>query len=204
MTQYNSFNVKLSNLQLNELKSAMKNETEAVLRLSSNMIDNPNDETNLLHKLLSTNHLLVDNIKLAFPNKSSTDIKLSKTQLSKLMQSGGFLGRILGPLLRTGLSLMKNVIQPLAKGVLIPLELIAAASAADAEIHKNILEPGTTTLIIFNDETEDIIKIVKSLEVSGLLLKGVGETIENEAKEQKGGFLSMLLGTLGESLSGNI
>ena len=80
MTQYNSFNVKLSNLQLNELKSAMKNETEAVLRLSSNMIDNPNDETNLLHKLLSTNHLLVDNIKLAFPNKSSTDIKLSKTQ----------------------------------------------------------------------------------------------------------------------------
>ena len=100
------------------------------------------------------------------------------------MQSGGFLGRILGPLLRTGLSLMKNVIQPLAKGFLIPLELIAAASAADAEIHKNILEPGTTTLIIFNDETEDIIKIVKSLEVSGLLLKGVGETIENEAKEQ--------------------
>ena len=181
MTQYNSFNVKLSNLQLNELKSAMKNETEAVLRLSSNMIDNPNDETNLLHKLLSTNHLLVDNIKLAFPNKSSTDIKLSKTQLSKLIQSGGFLGRILGPLLRTGLSLMKNVIQPLAKGVLIPLELIAAA---DAEIHKNILGPGTTTLIIFNDETEDIIKIVKSLEVSGLLLKGVGETIENEAKEQ--------------------
>ena len=204
MTQYNSFNVKLSNLQLNELKSAMKNETEAVLRLSSNMIDNPNDETNLLHKLLSTNHLLVDNIKLAFPNKSSTDIKLSKTQLSKLIQSGGFLGRILGPLLRTGLSLMKNVIQPLAKGVLIPLELIAAASVADAEIHKNILGPGTTTLIIFNDETEDIIKIVKSLEVSGLLLKGVGETIENEAKEQKGGFLSMLLGTLGESLSGNI
>ena len=184
MTQYNSFNVKLSNLQLNELKSAMKNETEAVLRLSSNMIDNPNDETNLSHKLLSTNHLLVDNINLAFPHKSSTDIKLSKTQLSKLIESGGFLGRILGPLLRTGLSLMKNVIQPLAKGVLIPLELIAAASAADAEIHKNILEPGTTTLIIFNDETEDIIKIVKSLEVSGLLLKGVGETIENEAKEQ--------------------
>ena len=72
----------------------------------------------------------------------------------------------------------------MAKGVLIPLELIAAASAADAEIHKNILGPGTTTLIIFNDETEDIIKIVKSLEVSGLLLKGVGETIENEAKEQ--------------------
>ena len=82
MTQSNSYNVKLSNLQLNELKSAMKNETEAVLRLSSNMIDNPNDETNLSHKLLSTNHLLVDNINLAFPHKSSTQLILSYQKLN--------------------------------------------------------------------------------------------------------------------------
>ena len=120
------------------------------------------------------------------------------------MQSGGFLGRLLGPLLKTGLPLIKNVIKPLAKSVLIPLGLTAAASAADAGIHKKILGSGNTTLIISNNEIEDIIKIVKSLEDSGLLLKGVTETIQNEVKEQKGGFLSMLLGTLGANLLGNI
>ena len=117
---------------------------------------------------------------------------------------GEFLARLLGPLLKTGLPLIKNIIKPLAKSVLIPLGLTAAASAADAGIHKKILGSGNTTLIISNDEIHDIIKIVKSLEDSGLLLKGVSETVQNEAKEQKGGFLSMLLGTLGASLLGNI
>ena len=121
-----------------------------------------------------------------------------------MIQSGGFLGRLLGPLLKTGLPLIKNVIKPLAKSVLIPLGLTAAASAADAGIHKKILGSGNTTLIISNNEIEDIIKIVKSLEDSGLLLKGVTETVQNEVKEQKGGFLSMLLGTLGVSLLGNV
>ena len=121
------------------------------------------------------------------------------------MQSGGFLGKLLGPLLRTGLPLMKNVIKPLAQSVLIPLGLTAAASDADAGIYKKILGSGhNTTLIISNDEMEDILKIVKSLEDLGLLLKGVSETTTNEAKEQKGGFLSMLLGTLGASLLGNM
>ena len=122
-----------------------------------------------------------------------------------MIQSGVFLGRLLGPLLKTGLPLMKNVIKPLAKSILAPLGLTAAAAAAaDAGIHKKILGSGTTTLIISNDEMKDIIGIIKSLEDSGLLLKGVSETIQNEAKEQKGGFLSMLLGTLGASLLGNI
>ena len=81
----------------------------------------------------------ITNPRKAFANHTSTDIKLSKAQLSKMMQLRGFLGRLLGPLLRTGLPLMKNVIQPLAKSVLIPLGLTAAASAADAGIHqKNI------------------------------------------------------------------
>ena len=94
---------------------------------------------------------------------------------------------------------MKSVIQPLAKSVLILLGLTAAASAADAGIHKKILRSGhNTTLIISNDEMKDILKIVKYLEDSGLLLERVSEAIKNEAKEQKGGFLSMLLGTLGE------
>ena len=121
-----------------------------------------------------------------------------------MMQLGGFLGRLLGPLIKTGLPLIKNVIKPLAKSVLIPLGLTAAASQADAGIHKNILGSGNKTLIISNDEIEDIIKIVKSLEDSGLLLKGVTETVQNEVKEQKGGFLSMLLGALGASLLGNL
>ena len=100
---------------------------------------------------------------------------------------------------------MKNIIKPFAKSVLIPLGLTAVASAADTGMYKKLLgSSNNTPLIISNDEMEDIIKIVKSLEDSGLLLKGVTETVQNEVKEQKGGFLSMLLGTLGASLLGNI
>ena len=130
MTQYNTLNVKLSNLQLNKLKPAITNETEVVLRLSSNMIGD--NETNFPHKFLLTNRQ-VSNLRKALTNYLSTDIKLSKTQLSKMMQSGGFLGRLLGPLLKTGLPLIKNVIKPLSKSFLIPLGLTAAA--ADARIH---------------------------------------------------------------------
>ena len=135
MTQYNSLNVKLSNSQLNKFTSAMKNETDVGLRLSSNMIGD--NETNFPHKLLLTNWQ-VSNLRKASSNYLLTDIKLSKTQLSKMIPSGGFLGRLLDPLLKTGLPLIKNVINPLAKSVLIPLGLTAAASAGDAGIHKNI------------------------------------------------------------------
>ena len=93
------------------------------------------NETNFPHKLLLTNRQ-VANLRKAFANNLRTDIKLSKSQVSKIKQSGGFLGRLLGPLLKTGLLLIKNVIKPLAKSVLIPLGLTAAASAADAGIHK--------------------------------------------------------------------
>ena len=93
------------------------------------------NETDFPHKLLLSNRQ-VSNLRKVFENHSSADNKLSKTQLSKMMQSGGFLGRLLGPLLKTGLPLIKNVIKPLAKSVLIPLGLTAAASAADARIHK--------------------------------------------------------------------
>ena len=138
-----------------------------------------------------------------------------------MVQSGEFLGRLIGPLLKTGLPLIKNIMKPLAKSVLIPLGLTVTASAADAGIHKKILGLGhrhfspsashnnndnnnNNTTLISSDEMEDIIEVVKSLEDSGLLLKGVSETIQNEAKKQKGGFLSMLLGALGASLLGNI
>ena len=140
------------------------------------MIGNYDDETNFPHKLLLTNRQLA-NLHKAFANHLSTNIKLSKTQLSKMMQSGGFFGRLLGPLLKTGLPLIKNVIKPLAKSVLIFLGLTAAASAPDTGIHKKILGSGhnnsTAKLIISNNEMDDIIKIVKSLEDSGFLLKRV-------------------------------
>ena len=118
-----------------------------------------------------------------------------------MIQSGGVLSRLLGLLLKTGLPLIKDVIETLAKSVLIALELIPAASAADIGAHKTILGSGcrhssssashnnTTALIISNKEMAGIIKIVKSLEDSALLLKGVAETVQNEVKEQKEGFL---------------
>ena len=107
---------------------------------------------------------------------------------------------------------MKNMLKPLAKKVLILLAPTAAASAADAGYQKKIFNLGhpsdfsnwRKTSVISNEEVEDIIKIVKSLEEPGLLIKGVRETIENEAKEQKGGFLGMLFGTLGTILLGNL
>ena len=133
---------------------------------------------------------------------------LSKTQLSKMIQSGELLGRLLGPLLKTGLPLMKSVIKTLAKSVLVLLGLTAAAAAAaDAGIDKIILgssHNNNAILIISNNEMDDVLEIVKSLEDSGTLLKGVSETIQNEAKEQRGGFLSMLLGTLSAFLLGDL
>ena len=127
-------------------------------------------ETNFPHKLLLTNRQ-VSNLRRSFTNYLSTDIKLSKIQLSKMIQPGGFLGRLLVPLLKIRLLLKKIVIKPLTESVLIPLGLTTTASAADAEIHKIILWSGNlTTLIITNDEIEEIIKIIKSLADSGLLL----------------------------------
>ena len=106
------------------------------MRFSLNIVGE--GETNFPHKLLLTNRQ-VENLLKAFAYKSSTDTNLSKTQLSKTVQSGGFLGRLLGPLIKTGLPLIKNVIKPLPKSVLIPLGLTAAASAAEAGMHKKVL-----------------------------------------------------------------
>ena len=129
-------------------------------------------------------------LKNAFNNNMSTDLKLSKVQISKIIQSGGFLGSLLSKLAGP---LMKVVI-PLAKNVLAPLGITPAASATDGGIQKKkkIRNSRTTTLIISNEGMNDIMKIVQALEDSNLLLKGVTITIKNERKKQKGGFLSML------------
>ena len=197
MTQHNSLHVKLSNSQLDKLKSAIKNGTDVILKLSSNMIGDSDNEANFPHKLLLTNRQ-VANIRKAFVNRTSTDIKLSKAQLTK-MQKGGFL-RFLAPLLKSGLPLLKSVIKPL--GI---LGLTAAASATDSAINKKILGSGNNpTLITSNDDMPDLLKIVISSENSGILLNGITETVKKEVKEQKGGFLSILLGTLGPSLLGDL
>ena len=144
--------------------------------------------------------------KLVKDNKITYELsQLSqiKTQLPRMMQSEGFLGSPLGPLLKTGVLLRENVIDALAKRVLIPLLLTAAASAADAGTHQKFLGSGNTTLTILNDEVEDIIKIFKYLEDSPLLSKRVSDTVQNEAKK-KGGFPGMLLGTLGALSLGNM
>ena len=121
-----------------------------------------------------------------------TDLKISKAQIFKKIQSGGFLGSLLSKL---GGPLMKVAI-PLAKNVLAPLGITAAASAIDAVIQKKIHGSETTTLIISNEEMNDRMKIVQALEHSNVLLKGSTKTIKNETKKQKEGFLSMLLGSL--------
>ena len=154
MTQYNTLNIKLSNLQLSNWKSEMKNNTEATLKISSNVVCDSDYEHNFLDKLLLTN-TQVSKLCKAFANGSSANIKLSKTQLHKIGQSGGFLGRLLGPLLKTALPLIRNAIKLLAKSVLIPLVSTAAASATDAGIHKKMVGSGVTALLISNEEMND-------------------------------------------------
>ena len=157
------------------------------------------DGTNLPHELLLTT---IQKTKLGnvFNNNMSTDLKLSKAEISKIVQSGEFSGSLLsklaGPLMKVAV--------PLAKNILAPLGITAAASAIDAGIQKKIYGSRTATLIISNEEMNDIMKIVQALEDSNILLKDITKTIKNETKEQKGGLLSMLSGTLEASLLGNL
>ena len=194
MVEYTKINCKLTNVQLNKLKKAVKSNEGATLRLD---IKNLNKDEVPRELLLTTRQ----NTKLrsAINNNLTTDIKLSKAQIKKLIQSGGFLGKLLsklaGPLMKVAL--------PLAKNVLAPLGLTVAMSAINGSIQKKIHGSGIK-LILEQEDMNDIMKIIEALENSGILLKGVSKTIENETKEQTGGFLSMLLGTLEASLLGNL
>ena len=194
MVECSEINCKLTNIQLNKLKKAVKSNEAVTLRLG---IRNFNKNETPHELLLATRQ----NTKLrnALNNNSATDIKLSKAQIKKIIQSGGFFGKLLsksaGPL--------KKVALPLVKNVLAPLGLTAAMSAIDGSIQKKIHGSGVR-LIIEQEDMNGIMKIIKALENSGILLKGVSKAIENETKEQKGGFLSMLLGALGANLLGNL
>ena len=190
-----SLNAKLSDTQLKKLKTGVKNKTGTSLRMSLKNFH----KNDLPDELLLTTRQKTK-LRNVFNSNMSTDLKLSRPQIFKIIQSRGFLGSLLSKLADP---LMKVAI-PLAKNVLAPLGITAAASEIDAGIQKEIHGSGTTTLIISTEEMKNIIKIVQALEDSNILLKGVNKTIKNEIKEQKGRFLSMLLGTLGASLLGNL
>ena len=173
------------------------------MKISSNVIRDSVVENNFPHKLLLTN-TQVSKLRKAFTNGSSANVELSKTQLHKIGQSRGYLGSLLGPLLKTGFPLIRNVLKQLAKSVLIPLGLTVAPSETDVAVHKNLFGLGNIALTISNKEMNDIVKIIKPLEDSGLLMKGVSETIKIEAKKQNGEFLRMLVDPLGASLLRNL
>ena len=195
MVEHSNVNVKLTDTQLKKLKTAVRNNTAITLRISFKIFQG----NNLPHELLLITRQKTK-LRNALNNNMSTDIKLSKAQITKIIQSRGFLGSLLsklaGPLMKVAV--------PLAKNILAPLGITAAASAIDAGIQKKTHGSGITTLIISNEEMNDIMKITQALEDSNILLKGVTNTVKNETKEQKGGFLSILLGTLGASLLGNL
>ena len=169
MVEYSKVNVKLSDTQLKKLKTAVKDKTGTTLRMSLKMF-NGND---LPHELLLTTRQKTK-LRNAFNNNMSTDLKLSKAQISKIIQSGGFLGSLLsklaGPLIKIAI--------PLAKNILAPLEITAAASAIDAGIQKKMHGSEIITLIISNEEINEIMKIAQVLGDSGILLKGVTGTIK--------------------------
>ena len=197
MVEYSKLDCKLTNVQLTKLKKSVKSIKGATLRLGIRNF-NKNERP---HELLLTTRQNTKLRNAVNNNNSATDIKLSKTQIKKIILPGGFLGKLLsklaGPLMKVAL--------PLAKNILAPLGLTAAMSSIDGSIQKKIHGSGATKgagvkLIIEQEDMNDIIKIIKALENSGILLKGVSKAIKNETNEQKGGFLSMLLGTLGASL----
>ena len=196
MVEYITVNTKLSNSHLNKLKSAVKKKQVTTLIMNTRMFNG----NNFLHELLLTRRQTTK-LRNAIENNISTDTKLSKAQISKIIQSGGFLGirGFLGPLLKTGFPLLKSVIKPLAL-----LGLTAASSAIDAGVQQKIYGSGTTTLVISGEELNDIMKIIQTLEDQGILLKRVTKTVENEVKSQHGGFLSILLRTLRASLLGDL
>ena len=195
MVGYNTVNAKLSNSQINKLKSAVKNRQRTILRMHARMLSG----NNLPHELLLTTRQTTK-LRNAIENNMSTDIKPSKAQISKIIQSVGFLGclisKVAGPLMKVAVTFAKHILGPLG--------ITAAASAIDGASQKKIHDSGTTALIISNEEGNAIMKIAQALKDSHILLKRVTKTIKNETKDQKGGFLSMLLGTLKASLLGSL
>ena len=173
MEDYNKINAKLSNLQISKLKTAVKNNEGAILRISSKMFT----LDNLPHELFLTQRQITK-LRNNIENNMLTDVKLSKAQIKIIIMSGDALGSILGKLLRN----LIKVARPILKNVALPLGLSIAMSGIDGAIQKKIHGSGTT-VIFSNEEINDMIKIVKGLEDSDILLEGVTETLKNDIKK---------------------
>ena len=160
MVEYSKVNVKLTetDMQLKKLKTVVKNKTGVTLKMSLKMLDG-ND---LLHEILLTTRQKAK-LRNEFNNNMSTDLKFSKPQISKIIQTGGFLWSLLSTLAGPLMKVVKNLLAPLG--------ITAAVLAIDAGIQKKIYGSGTTTLIISNEEKNDIMKVVEALEDSDILLK---------------------------------
>ena len=167
----------MTNLLLKKIQDAVKNNNGTTIILSNKNFN----KNHLLHELYLTQkqmEKLIEKIK----NNMSTDIKLSKVQINKVIKEGGNLGKLL---IRFLPKLIKPAIS-LGKNILAPLRLSAAMSATDAATQKKMYGSGNTTLIISNDDMDDLIKIITVLEEHDILSKGITKTIKNENKEQKG------------------
>ena len=183
MVEYNTVNVKLSNSQLNKLKSAVKNKQGTTLRMNARIFNG----NNLPHELLLTTRQTTK-LRNAIENNLQTDIKLSKAQISKIIQSGGFFRQNSWSIIKNWIAIIK-----------ISYKTTWIIGSNSCKFNNRC-----RSFVISSEEMSDIMKIVQALEDSNISLKGVAKTIKNETKEQKGGFLSMLLGTLGASLLGDL
>ena len=192
MVEYERVNLKLSNQQIKTIKEAVKSNNGRTLRIGNKNFN----KADLLHELFLT-QTQINKLREKVENNMSTDIKLSKIQINKLIKEGDALGLILARFLP---KLIKPAIS-LGKNILAPLGLNAAMSSTDAAIQKKMYASGTKTVKFSNKDLDDITKTVKALEDSDVLMKGVTKTLKNDIK--KGGALPltpMLLGTLGASL----
>ena len=184
--QYNKINLRLTNSQLKKIADAVKNNDGTTIRLSN--------------KNLSLTEQQLNKLKKKTENNMSSGIKLSKVQINKIIKEGENLGRLL-------MNFLPKLIKPaisIGKNILAPLGLSAAMSPTDAAIQKKMYGSGNKTLIISNNDLNDLIKIATALEEHDILLKGTTKTIKKNTKKREGGFLSMLLETFGASLLGNL
>ena len=175
MAEYEKVNLKLLNQQIKKLKEAVKSNNGATLRISNENFN----KADLFHELFLT-QTQINKLREKVENNMSTDIKLNKVQINKLIKSRGALGSILARFLT---KLIKPAI-PLGKNILAPLGLSAAMSATDAAIQKKMYGSGTKKAKFSNKDLDDMTKIVKALEDSDVLMKGITETLKNDIRKE--------------------
>ena len=175
MVEYERVNLKLSNQHIKKIKEAVESNNGATLRIGNKNFN----KADLLHELFLTK-TQINKLREKVENNMPTDIKLSKAQINKLIKEVGSLGSILARFLP---KLIEPAI-PLGKNILAPLGLSAAMSTTDAAIQKKMYGSGTKAVKFFNKDLDDMTKIVKALEDSDVLMKGVTKTLRNDIKKE--------------------